>query len=490
MSEETQISTLTDTEIEYRKYVISIEKDPFSLSLCLLKECPPIVSCNKELFQFNGKCYELISDEFLLQLYNNFIRDFGIVKAWPRRNDVIASFRVLREIPHITAFNDYKSLMCIENGILDTSTRTLAPHSPHLYFDSCINVSYDTENKESCPVFMNYLDDVFNGDEDTINNIIRIGGYLLDTSCKAGKMFLFNGGGGSGKSTLINVFSMFFHRSSDNSNQVTAMSLEELASGSFDKEDLINSRVNLAAETKKGYVDAEEIKKIVTGDLIKVSRKYGRAITFVPKTKLVVACNGLPKFTDTSDGIFRRLVLVDFPNQYRSDEEIEMYGLNRDLGYKTVDFNLEEKLRKEKNAIFNVFLDGLSALKADHYQFIITKKFINMIKEFRKDSDTSREFFEEMYQYDPDAEICLNDIYIHFKKWYSSNVADGSFKFRSAEIAKRIKEIYGITFHRRDVVKNSEGEYEKPYMYHLKRIIHKKDDGFQEALELIDNNET
>ena len=454
--------------------------------LLLLKECPSLVSCNKELYQFNGRCFDLLTDEFLMQVYQNFIRNHGIMRAWTRRRDVMDSFRVLKEIPVIDSFNDYPNMMCIENGILDLYSRTVIPHTHSMHFDSYIKVTYDPNNQSSsCPAFMHYLNDTFNGDEETINNIIRLGGYLLDTSCKAGKMFLFDGPGGSGKSTLIDTFSMFFNKTHDNTNQVTAMSLEELASGSFDKEDLINSRVNFAAETKKGYLDAEELKKIVTGDLIKVSRKLKRAITFVPKTKIVGACNGLPKFTDTSDGIFRRLILFSFTNQYRTQEEINLYKLNTDLGYKLVDFNLMDKIRSEKDSIFNLFLNGLMELKASNYQFILTNKFVNAIQDFRKDSDTVREFLEDNYVVDRDVEISSTDVYNHFRAWYRTNVADSSYlKLRSAEIGKRIKEVFNLSSCGRKCYFNAAtSEWEKPYVYNLSRIIHKKEEPVPPPLE-------
>lgn len=449
------------------------EKDPLSLSLFLLKECPALVRYNKELYQYNGKCFDILKEDKLMRMFHDFIRKYGIVKAWTNRKNVIDSLRAIAEIPTIESFNSYPELMCIENGVLDIYTKEVHPHSPTYYFDSFIHVTYDNSSyTPDCPEFMNYLNVTFDSDTQTIENIVRLGGYLFDATCKAGKMFLFDGQGGSGKSTLIDTFSMFFHTSSDDSNQVTAMSLDELASGSFDKEDLLNSRVNLAAEAKKGYVDAEEIKKIVTGDRIKVSRKFERAITFVPKTKIVVACNGLPKFTDTSDGIFRRLILVRFPNQFRTQEEMDAYNLDPRLGYKLVDHDLPEKIRSEKNAIFNLFLEGLLRLKEEKYQFILTKALVSAMKQYRQDSDSLREFLESNYVTDFNEETSSIDIYNHFRRWHRINVSDtGSLKLRSAEMGKRIKEVYNLnSSSRRNVTDTESGERERQSFYNLTRI--------------------
>ena len=62
-------------------------------------------------------------------------------------------------------------------------------------------------------------------------------------------MFIFTGGGGSGKSTLIDTYSLFFDE-----KQITALDMEDLARKGFDKESLLTSRVNFCAEAKKGFL--------------------------------------------------------------------------------------------------------------------------------------------------------------------------------------------------------------------------------------------
>jgi P4 family phage/plasmid primase-like protien len=464
-----------------RQYTISqIQKEPLSLSIYMMEEMRELVRCNNQLYEYNGRCYDLLTEDFFHAKFHIFIRKYGIVKSWSFRKEVYASLLAMNEIPSISQFNDYASLMCIENGILDIYTRTIQPHSSKFYFDSHINVSYDpqkaNEHGYACPVFMKFLADIFSNDEDAINNIIRLGGYLLDTSCKAGKMFLFDGDGGTGKSTLINAFTMFFTRSNDHTNQVTAISLDELASNSFDKKDLINSRFNQCAESKKGYIDAEEIKKIVTGDLIKVSRKFEDPVTFIPKTKIIVACNGLPKFTDTTDGIYRRLIIFKFRNKFRSQKEIDLCGYNPQK-YFIKDPSLPEKFSQEKSAIFDLFLQGLIALKKDEYEFVLTEETLSLLKEYKRDSDSLREFLEDNFYVDFKEELPISDIYISFKNWHKRNIADGGFKYRSNELAKRICEVFDIKSSARKVALNTEsGKYERMTCYPLKEITYTKAD--------------
>jgi len=431
-------------EEEKIELVKNKSKDPVMMALFLVEECPSLVRCQGNLYQYNGKCYDILSDKELDEMFLTFCIKYGVTSAWKNISSIIRAFLVYPQIKKVEKMNDYENLLNLNNGILNIHTREFILNSKDYYFDSMINVDYD-EKAGDCSSFMEYLNHTFNGDYDTIDNIIKLGGYLLDTSCAAKKMFMFNGPGGSGKSTLIDTYSMFFVESMDSKNQVTGLSLEELAGSGFDKALLINSRFNPCAETKKGYIDAEEIKKIISGDVIKVRQVYSEAVNFRPKTKIVVACNGLPKFTDTSDGIYRRLCTIEFTNQYKSPSD---YKLIKQPELKKIylwDSELFDKIKSEKSAILNLFVDGLVSLKANKYEFIDSAASVKALAEFKRDSDTVREFLEDNYELDTNSETPLKEVFENFRLWYMDNVQDSkSMKFRSAEMGKRIREVFGV----------------------------------------------
>jgi putative DNA primase/helicase len=288
---------------------------------------------------------------------------------------------------------------------------------------------------------MNYLNNTFNNDQDTITNIIRLGGYLMDTSCAAERMFLFDGKGSNGKSVLINTFRLFFAP-----DQISPLSLDSLASNGFNKELLVKSRVNFCAEQKKSYLDSEEIKKIITGDLIEVNRKFKITLTFSPKTKIIVACNGLPKFNDTTHAIYRRMLLIRFHNKYLTPTEYAAIKHPELCGAFPKDKELFDKLKLETSAILNLFISGLLDLRANKYEFNDSADSIAAMVDFKRDSDTVREFLEDNYEVAEDGvETSLRDIFDHYREWYRVNVQDaGAMKFRKNELGKRIKEIFDV----------------------------------------------
>lgn len=468
--------------------IVEAKKDPIALSIFLLEDNPGLIRSDKNIYLYNGKCYDLIDRVQLLNMLHKFLITYGITSVWPRRTDIIESLLAYEKLVTVHKMNDYPDLICLNNGIINIHTRELIPHSPSYYFDSLVTIDYDPKVTQ-CPAFEKYLDDTFDGDQDTIDNIIMLGGYLLDTSCKANKMFLFDGSGGNGKSVLIDTYSMFFSDSPLHP-QVTAISLEDLAGDKFKKFDLITSRFNLSSETKKGYLDVEEIKKIISGELINVRGLYKDTITFRPKTKIVLAANGLPKFTDQSDGIMRRLIIVKFKNQYKDPAEIEKIKYAKEKRIFPWDLELPNKIKAEQSAILNLFLDGLLQLQQRKYQFIMGDSYDKALSDFRRDNDTVREFLEENYEVDVDGEIAIQDIYSHYRLWYRYNVQDSSImKFRANEMGKRIHETFGIEAKGRCVIQNiNTQEYEKVSIYGLKRIIIEKPDDYFPIEEAIEDN--
>lgn len=451
---------------EKQKLIKSNAKDPVLIAAEMVKAYPNIVRCQENIYIFDGKIYNLMSDRDLDALFMDFCLKSGATNSWKNINSIIRAFLVYPQVKSVPAMNDYPDLICLNNGVLNIKTNDFVPHPTPYYFDSIVNVDYDV-NAKNCPTFIKYLTDTFSGDKETMGNIIRLGGYLLDTSCKAERMFLLDGNGANGKSVLINIFKMFF-----SPDQVSPLSLDVLASNGFSKELLIKSRVNFAAEQKKSYLDSEELKKIITGDLIEINRKFKISLTFAPKTKIIVACNGVPKFNDNSYAIERRIIIIKFHNQYVSEFEYKKIANPERMNIFVKDNGIFEKITKEKSSILNMFIEGLIDLRKANYEFIETADSTVAMNEFKRDNDTIREFLEDNYRVNYDKKKTLSEIYDHLRTWHKRFVSDSSiFKFRINELGKRIKDIFKIESLGREYIFNSYTEkVEKETMYPLELI--------------------
>lgn len=454
---------------DHESYIKENRKCAITMAIEMLAEYPALLKCQENFYEYNGKCYDMINNQRIIEMYYEFVVKYGILSVWNKRNDVLAAILSSNAVPRVDKMNYHDGFICLNNGIINIETRELLPHAQTYYFDSLVNVDYNASLID-CPAFNGYLSNTFNGDQETIDNVIMLGGYLLDYSCKANKMFIFQGNGGNGKSILIDTFSLFFSTSVIRP-QVTSISLSDLSGDKFKKYDLITSRFNQCAEEKKGFLDAEEIKKIVSGELINVAGKFKDTITFRPKTKLIVACNESFKFTDNSDGIMRRLVIINFENQYKDPEEIKRIKYAEEKHIYAWDLDLPGKIDSEKSAILNLFLDGLVLLKQRKYQFIMGVHYNKALTDFRRDSDTTREFLEENYEIDLKGEMPIKTVYEHYRLWYRDNVQDsGSMKFRANEMGRRIKEVFGLDSNGQKKLFNTQTQqYERLSVYPISR---------------------
>lgn len=435
-----------------RTLIRNNQGDPLLLAKFIVLDNPGIIrviggdnsvnSTEGILYKFNGKYYDFLKDRDLDGIILKFCMKYGVTKAFKVASGIIRALNVFEAIPFIKEINPHKDLISLNNGVLNIHTKEFVPHRADHFFDYALAIDYDSEAKD-CPAFKKFLRSTFNNDTDTIMNIIRLGGYLLDSSTKAEKCFFFNGGGGNGKSILLDTFTMFFPQRSVRP-VVSSLSLLQLSSSGFDKEDLIYSRLNQCAENKRGYYDAEFLKQMVSGDQIMVSRKYSTPFNFRYQGKIIISGNGLPNFYDTSNGIMRRILIFNFPNSYKPDHEIAKIKHADKLNIFPLDPTLRDRLREEAAGILNLFIEGLIDLRNNNYQFIESASSALALDEFRRDNDTIREFLEDNYVLSFETTpIALPEIFNELRNWYMLNVQDNrAMKFRSAELAKRIREVF------------------------------------------------
>lgn len=450
----------TNLEQERNLYIKKIVKIIPIIFDEFLKELPPIVKSNGNLYIYNPSSgiYELFSIELFDKKWAFFIKTHEIESEWKiNRLNELWRFAKTYEFNEVE-LDDNDNYIPVNNGIVDILNKEILPYSPNFYFTSKIDIDYDPNNK-IIDNFLLFLNSTFNNDIDLVNLIIEVGSYLIFPGNKANKMFIFYGASQSGKSTLLNTFQMFFRK-----NQITSISAVELAeTKGFGRAGLINSRVNIVSEEKDAYLGSEELKKIISGELIAINDKGEKVIFIKPKTKIIFACNSLPSFKEYTDAITRRMIIFNFPNIYLPKSEFEMQENPGIHGVFLRDDELEEKIQKEKGAIFNLFLEYYQELKKKRFNFKEVEKTLEAKEEYKRDSDSIREFLEDNYLYEEDKVESIDDIYKKLQVWYSENVG-GKMKLRKNELGRRICNIYKIKSFR----KWDEKRTKKNYFYNLK----------------------
>lgn len=219
---------------------------------------------------------------------------------------------------------------------LNLSTLELENFNPSQLTTICSNCN---PNKGETKIFDKFLKTTFS-DEGTIEFIKYWLGYQILIDRPSDLMVWFYSSGASGKSTLMSII-----RNLVGATNVTNTGLKDLGE-TFGMQPLLGKTSWLLEEGGGESFDAARLKSVISGSPIGVNRKNKKTVEISFNLKSTISFNKLPIPEDTI-GFARRIVLVDFPNTFISQ----------------ADLNLSNKLVSEKDAIAYVALNKLKELK-------------------------------------------------------------------------------------------------------------------------------
>lgn len=237
------------------------------------------------------------------------------------------------------------------------------------------------------PEWRNFLNSVTDYDDKKICLLQELSGYVLFPDNRLQKCAVLIGSGANGKSVFLNVLTKIF--GSQNVSNVEMSSLSQ----DFQVIQLMNSMLNISAETRTNVAGAEsKFKQITAGDEISACYKGKDYITFRPRAKMFLACNEYVKSSDTTEGWTRRFCFVNFPMKFveiPNPEHPEERPIDRDI---------ESRLtqREQLSAIFNWVLEGYVMLKNCGY-FSEPDDQKQITEEFKELSNPILEFAKEVH---------------------------------------------------------------------------------------------
>src|SRR5262249_13767476 len=138
---------------------------------------------------------------------------------------------------------------------------------------------------------------IFDGDEEVIGFLQRMIGYCLTGDTREQCLFVLNGPGANGKSTLTGVIQDML---GDHAQQIPVDLLMVTRSGGIpnDVARLPGARFAAATEAETGQKLAEaKIKQLTGGDRVVGRLLYGEYFEFTPQCKLCLATNKRPEIS-------------------------------------------------------------------------------------------------------------------------------------------------------------------------------------------------
>ena len=225
-------------------------------------------------------------------------------------------------------------LLATRNGVVELRTGQLRAGHPDDKLTLCTGASFDPD--ATCPRWMQFLEEVFCGDEEMISFIQRAAGYSTTGDISEQCLFLLYGTGANGKSRYLQALANVL---GDYAQNTPFSMLERAGRGSIpnDVAALQGRRFVTASETREdGRLNEERVKALTGGDPITARFLHREFFTFEATCKIWLALNHLPQVNDMTDGFWRRIRVVPFRQQFEGEAD---------------DKHLDHKLRAEAPGI-------------------------------------------------------------------------------------------------------------------------------------------
>lgn len=203
------------------------------------------------------------------------------------------------------------NLVAFRNGTFNMATGKLEPKKPENYLLNGHDYDLDVSGMMT-PRTDALLRDMVGNADTFLKEYIGYGFYHSYRPFQ--KMVFLSGSGGEGKSAfLVDLLARTIY----GADNYAAVPPDELAGNDarFKPAQLYGKEANIVADIPKGYLsNTAVLKKLSGGDSLDAEFKGMQNFTFINYAKMIFSANALPSFTDSSNGMTDRLVLIKFIN--------------------------------------------------------------------------------------------------------------------------------------------------------------------------------
>lgn len=319
-----------------------------------------------------------------------------------------------------------RNLLSMQNGILDLDglfagndvSTLVINHSPHWF--STIKLSYQFDPMAACPMWMRFLQTSLEGDIQRIHLLQEWAGYLLIPHNNYQKFMALEGEGKNGKTVYFAGLSAMLGE-----QNISRVSLENFG-GRFDLASTVGKMVNMCSDVSS-VIDpnAESVLRAYTGgESMEFDRKNQDKIKAKPSAKLMFAWNNTPRFSDKSNAVWRRLIIVPFT--YEVPDSDRVYGMDES------DFWIRSG---EMPGILNWAINGMIRLQKNN-RFTESEVSSSRMKSMKLDLNPARAFLQEELEAKDGDWLDCGLVYDKYSEWCKTN---GNNPMSSSNFGKEVK---------------------------------------------------
>lgn len=314
-----------------------------------------------------------------------------------------------------------KNLINCKNGVVDIQNKVLMNHDRNYNFTYVINANYDELSKlNGLYNFNRFIYTSLENDESKKTLLLQMIGYLLSSFTGAKKSFYLVGKPHSGKSLLCRIISYMVGK--ENVSNIPIHKLGER----FAIAEYSRNKLNISAESSSfDLKDINIFKSIVGNDELSAEDKGKDFFHFKSEIKLLFAGNQMPNISEdeSSTAFTDRLIFLKF---------------NRSTPSCEIDYELEDKLKREVDGIFTLAVDYLDELVRNNFNFTIPNESKLFLDEYRNRQNHIEEFIEEYCNIGEEYRVHISEIYMIYEDYCRINCIE---KYKSEKFNNYILSI-------------------------------------------------
>lgn len=335
------------------------------------------------LYVFNGKYFELMMEETLLEIIIEVMERSNVGLVYQTGSAKIVKDYCLNRLvgDERCRFLPDRRYVCFTNGVFDLQEMKLKDFSVKYKTDMVLDFAYDAEAESA---LWNKVLAQTVPDEHMRETFHQFCGCFLAkrTEFKIEYICFVVGEGQNGKSIICKaVINML------GPGVASVYSPEQLFKSSqmeYHLADVNGKVVNYCDEVSNKDFSGGDFKQFVSGGAFTGRHPYSKRPTKVDKIPLMLCCaNKIPPTTDDTEGYFRRFLIILAPNKVDDRDKDPM---------------LEMKLQAEdvKAAIFNWVLEGYKTFVKNEGKIDIAESVHEVVEEMRKEANSLQRWWDTM----------------------------------------------------------------------------------------------
>jgi len=288
-------------------------------------------------------------------------------------------------------------LVSLKNGLFHLEDNILLPHSLGFYTQNSLPFAYDP--LAQCPIWLRFLNDVWPDDQQSIDCLQEMFGYILSGDTFQQKFFNIIGPRRSGKGTINKVLVELLGQ-----HNTVAPELGELCD-TFGLQPwlgkLLASFTDARAPDRDRGAVVSQLLRIVGGDTVTINRKNKEAWNGYLPTRIVIYSNEVLQLTESSNALTGRMIVLKMSRSFYGKE----------------DTALSTKLMGELSGIFNWAMVGLHRRLERGGYFNQPQTGKELLETMEEMSNPIGSFIEDVLEYDEISDVEKDHVFLCFKRW-------------------------------------------------------------------------